>query len=557
MNAVLNSNIALGTQNIGGVVWDNSAWVNGIADRTRNVVISSPYSANDGTFEAYSLTINAELNFNQDTEESVVVYGDLTINSSFIIGDKESLIIYNDNSIITGDISKFEKSTPLVDIHDNTYWSSPITNAIIGTAFNGVDQNRIFYLDPGISGSFQAPYAHWIIAQGPMEPGRGYAAEGYATGIQDVTFIGKPNNGRISTPVGYKGSNDVDDDNDNFNLLGNPYPCAISLLSFLGKPYNNKMEQTVYLWNHQTVNSGGQFSGEDYASWTVGTGGVAGVSGGEIPNGFLSSGQGFMIRTIGNQGSVRFENVDKELGNNSQFFKESKTKEQGNNKNEKDRIWLNLTTDEGGFSQILVGFFDNATDGKDRLFDGLKIKSGNPIAFYSVIDTYKYVIQGLSSFNSDKTVALGFDTEISKAFTISINKSEGALKDTEVYLVDHLLNITHDLKASDYQFEQTATGSFPDRFTLQFAGQALDVDDEIFAKNTFVISNDLDGFKIHSAQEVKDIKVYDLLGRMIIQKQPNKKSFNIHTTNIKNGTVLVIKATLENGSVISKKTIKY
>ena len=60
--------------------------------------------------------------------------------------------------------------------------------------------------------------------------------------------------------------------------------------------------------------------------------------------------------------------------------------------------------------------------------------------------------------------------------------------------------------------------SFPDRFTLQFAGQALDVDEEIFAKNAFVISNDMDGFKIRSAQEVKDIKVYDLLGRMIIQK---------------------------------------
>ena len=76
-------------------------------------------------------------------------------------------------------------------------------------------------------------------------------------------------------------------------------------------------------------------------------------------------------------------------------------------------------------------------------------------------------------------------------------------------------------------------------------------------KNEFIISNDLDSFKIRSAKEVKDIKVYDLLGRMILQKQPNKKSFHIDAVNIKKGTVLVIEATLENGSVINKKTIKY
>ncbi len=141
--------------------------------------------------------------------------------------------------------------------------------------------------------------------------------------------------------------------------------------------------------------------------------------------------------------------------------------------------------------------------------------------------------------------------------TIGIDKLEGVLKDTEVYLVDHLLNTTHDLKAGDYQFEQTVTGSFPDRFTLQFAGQALDVDDEIFTKNGFVISNDVESLRIRSTEIVKNIQIYDLLGRMIIQKQPNQKSFNIGTTTIKNGTVLIIKATLENGSVISKKTIKY
>jgi len=230
--ADLNSNIALGTQFMGDVIW-NGSWENGIADRTRNVEISSPYSASDGSFEACSLKVNAELNFDQDTEESIIVYGDLSINSSFIIGDKESLVTYDDNASITGVITKIEKSTPLVEISDNTYWSSPITNATIESTFSGVNPNRIFLIDANDTGSFPPPYSHWIVAHDAMEAGRGYSAEGNSTGVQTLTFTGTPNNGRISLAVGYKGRDDVGSENDNFNLLGNPYPCAISIKSFL------------------------------------------------------------------------------------------------------------------------------------------------------------------------------------------------------------------------------------------------------------------------------------------------------------------------------------
>jgi len=556
--ADVNSNIALGTQFIGVTTWTGSTWDNGLADYTRNGVIASPYSASDGTIEVCSLTINANVNFDGGTEESVIVHNDLTINAPFTLGDQESLVTYDPNALIIGNITKNENSTSLNDIHDNTYWSSPVNNSNLGTVFSGVDPNRIFFLD-GASVNAQwagTEYEHWFVASGSMQIARGYSVEGASAGIQSVSFVGVPNNGTITIPVHYKGSLDVDPENDNFNLLGNPYPAALFLDSFLSDSQHANIEGTIYLWNHATVNSGGIFDPADYASYSVGTGGVAAGSGGEVPNGHLASGQGFMVRTTGNQSFVTFENDDVIPGENSQFFKQNISKKQDANKEEKDRVWLNLTTNDGGFSQILIGFFDGATDGKDRSFDGLKLKAGNPITFYSQIENSKYVIQGLSAFTADKTVVLGFDTEVAKTFNIGIDQIEGTLKDSDVYLVDNLLGITHNLKDSDYTFEQTTTGEFKNRFTLQFAGAALDVDD-VIANNEFVISNEIGNLKINSGKAVNNIKVYDLLGRMLLQEKPNKKSFSLNTNTIKDGTVLLIEANLENGSVVSKKTIKY
>lgn len=565
--ASVNTNIALGTQFVGDVTWTGANWENGFIDRTRNAIIAAPYSANNGSIIAYSLTVNDTLDFNNpaNTTNYIDVYKDLTINAPFIIGDESSLYTRGDvNATISGNITKIENTTSLIDIHDNTYWSTPVSTANLNTVFDGVNPDRIFFLNGGDIGDFAPPYDHWFVANGGMAIAKGYAVEGSANqnvpGVQTFRFTGVPNSGDKSISVTYKGSNDEGQENDNFNLLGNPFPSAFDLDSFLSNPENDDIENTVYLWNHATINTNGEFNPADYGTYVLGNGGTATVPGGAKFDGSLASSQGFMVRTIAeNKGNVTFRNSDRIVGRNSHFFKQSNSKNKNANGNEKDRVWLNLTTNDGGFSQILVGFFDGATDGKDTSFDGLKLKAGNPITFYSLIDNSnsKYVIQGLSSFTTDKTVALGFDTEIEKTFIIGIDQIEGALKDSDIYLVDHLLNVTHDLKASDYTFEQTATGSFPDRFTLQFAGQALGVDDDIFANNEFIISNDVDGFKINSAKEVKDIKVYDLLGRMIIQKQPNKKSFNIATTSIKNGTVLIVKATLENGTEISKKSIKY
>ena len=553
-------NRALGIQTVGPTIWNGSTWDNGLPGITKQTIINGNYSATDGSFESCDLVVNAgfEINMNGSTTNYVFVDKDLIINGTFTIGDTESLIMTTDelgnDGNISGQISKIESTTTLNNYRDFTYWSSPV-NTTIGSVFTGVDPNRIFQWNkPTLANGGGG----WSIASGTMTSARGYISEApIATpvgGQHTVTFTGTPHNGLIPIDIGFADDGFFYTD---YNLIGNPYPSAIDIDKFILLSNNSEIRNnddtdgTIYLWTHNTQISGGtegDFTANDYATYNLG-GGVAACPTCPVPTKNIGSGQAFMVLAK-NGGTVFFENAMRLNDQNTQFFKSNKVDE------EKDRLWLDMTSEQGAFNQILVGFFDEATDGVDRGYDGLKNNGGSYISFYSNIDDSRYAIQSLGSFTQSKEVTLGFDTGIVRTFKIAISKIEGVLKDEDVYLVDNTLNIVHDLKQGPYEFEITETGAYIDRFTLKFNNSVLDIEDLEFSKD-FVVINEDNTLRIKANQEVSKLKVFDVLGRLLIDQEPNESDFYLNTTNIKKGTILILNATMQDGSIVSKKGIKY
>jgi hypothetical protein len=178
-----------------------------------------------------------------------------------------------------------------------------------------------------------------------MDVGYGYAVEGpgapvdgngyYQSPLEHtVNFTGVPNNGYYSINVYYKGSSDVGSENENFNLIGNPYPTAIDIYTFLT---NNPVVNEIALWTHATPISGGddgEFTDADYVYYNT----TGSTTPGVTQN--IGSGQGFMTRTIAD-GNITFSNAFKMIDANDQFFKsEVSKKDFANKEGEKDRIWL-------------------------------------------------------------------------------------------------------------------------------------------------------------------------------------------------------------------------
>ncbi len=541
-------NIALGVQTVGPTIFTTS-WDNGVPDKTKQAIINGSYVGGT-SFEACDLTINSGTNINLNSGGAyILVDGNLTVNGTFAIGDTESLIMTDPDATIVGQISKTEISEPLNNSRDYTYWSSPV-NTTTNSVFTGV--SNIF--------QWNTTALVWDLASSTtMNDGRGYIAQAPAGSTQHtVTFTGVPYNGLVLEPIFF---NNDGLDND-YNLMGNPYPSAIDIDQFISDSNNNEIlnnsiDGTIYLWTHNTAaiednGADADYVRSDYATYNL-AGGTASANGGPAPTNNIGSGQGFFVRSVSN-GTVEFNNEMRldEDGNplaNTQFFKSSKKTV------EKDRLWLDMTTEEGAFNQVLIGFFEKATDAEDRGYDGLKLGGGN-LTFYSKIDNdKKYAIQGLGAFNPSKEITLGFDTSVERTFKITMSKIEGALKDEEVFLLDNVTNVLHDLKLEPYEFE-AIEGDYSNRFTLKFNSGVLSTDD-VELNNSFIVFHDNNTLNIKASDEISELKVYDITGRLLIDSEPKSSAFELPVQNIKIGTVLILNATMKNGSTVSKKAIKY
>ncbi len=401
----------------------------------------------------------------------------------------------------------------------------------------------------------------------PMLAGKGYAIMAPTTGTfpttREVVFTGKVNNGSITQNVSL--SANLSKNTDDYNLLGNPYPSAVSADAFIAA--NPSTSGTIYLWTHvgnlSTSNPGpglANYSTDDYAmyNFTGGTGvtapaGNSATSANTKPTGYIASGQGFFV-DVEDETPMVFDNAMRDKSyNNNNFYRV--TEEIGTL--EKDRIWLNLQNKDGMFSQQLIGYFNDATLGYDKGYDGIVSPTTNYISFYSFIDQAIYRIQGRPAFNEDDVVPLGYSSVVSDTFTIGIDTKEGQLnnRSTDIYLEDKLLQVIHDLNQGPYSFT-TAKGTFNDRFVLRYLNPALGVSDLEALSNEVKVSVNDNQIAIKSSKEtIKNVSVYDVLGKLILErKEVYSNELNLSSPLISQ-QALLITVTLTNGQKVTRKMV--
>ncbi len=560
-------NIALGTHQIGPAVWNGASWdSNSPTDRTRNTEIYGDYEGGQDNFATYDLNINdgGLLKFEDNTEgrnNNVFVHRNLTIhsNGSLVIGDTESLIIKNTNAIVTGSIEKIEKSSPRNDPKDITYWSSSVEGDQVDVVFAGVRPNRIFYYDQSKFVSDETYWDVWVKAEGTMEIGKGYAAEGLVgeSGEHVLSFSGRPNYGTISTSVmqfnNDEGSNE-NLDND-FNLIGNPYPSAIDIEKFLDTngeaKGNGVIDGTVYLWTHGTpISDAGYYAPSDYVTYNLM--GPVSIEEDVVVANNIGSGQGFFVRAK-KPDKVVFDPSMILMGANDQFFKGAKNK----GSVEKNRLWINLKGSDNSFKQILIGFDENASDQMDSGYDALYLSGNQPIAFYSVLDDKKLAIQGLGPFDDQKVVDLGFDAEKEGLeMKIELSRKEGLLRGQDILLRDNANEMVHDLNSSPYIFKYDGKGSFKQRFSLLFNSTVLGLDEDIVDKDVKIYIQD-QNLIIEGENLIEHIKVYDALGRLVIKEKTHSANNELNLDRIQMGGFFIVELVDNEGKTFSRKMINY
>ncbi len=544
--------------------WNGTTWSNGTPDLTKLAIINGTYNTTtNGDIDACSIVVNTGFTATITSGHYFNIQNDVTVNGTLNILNNGSLVQINDLGVNTGNIS-YERITTGAAL-DYVYWSSPVNGVSTPASGYNYTWNTTVANPNGGQGN-------WVSATNTaMQPALGYIMRG----VLNRNFIGLPRNG-VYTPTiargsdlgaGSTGPNGIMRlaTDDNWNLLGNPYPSAISINSFLTA--NTQLDGFVRLWTHGTLpstaiadpfydNFVSNYTASDYVAING-----AGATSGPGTLSVIGAGQGFFVLMdagAATTSTALFNNSMRDKGySNSQFYRiNTASQTTAIASSERHGIWLDLVSPTNETTRTLVAYVTDATYGRDRMFDAITdYKSAQN--FYSIINEDVMTIQGRPvPFDNLDKVPMGVKIPSTGSYTIAIGAVDGifASSTQDIYLEDLEFGIIHDLRVNPYSFNATQ-GIHNSRFVLRYTNSVLGNEDFIDDTNTvFVVSNE--SLTVSSLKEnITAIEIYDVLGRKLYQNKNVNTQSQIVNSIQKTNSGLIIYITLENGKQVVKKAI--
>ncbi|TXD83911.1 T9SS type A sorting domain-containing protein [Subsaximicrobium wynnwilliamsii] len=583
--------------------WNGSGWSSSygtVAVEERGLVFASDYNddllALDANIdlEACDCQVASGVSVTIPPEKTLKLYGSLTVGAAiaedvaagisalpagtFTLEDSASLIqtktvTSNQNT----DAIIVKRIADDLAANDYVYWSSPVVGGTLGS----IPGNATYLWNPTLVNT-NSTVGNWVSASGIMTQGKGYIKRVGSSSVPNdrAIFTGIPTNGPISIPIkltSETGSSAMTEGDKHWNLIGNPYPSAISAEKFLlanvgivqenTNPNNAAIEGGVYLWSHKSSaasannnpfyeNFGYNYNAADYEV----TNGLTSTD--DNFNGNIASGQGFFVKALDDD-DVIFNNAMRHKGaegseeayENTDFYRTTNEEVASVSADtEKQLLWLALTNEANVATVAVIGYAEGATYGKDILYDAPHM-GNNDFCLYTKLADQRIVIQGRPlPFDTEDTVALGIAVPQNGIYKIAIDNLKGNVfvdQAQAIYLEDTYLNLVHDLRAAPYGFT-AVTGAVNDRFVLRYTPSETLAVNENIASETFAFIKNSE-LQVRSSQAISGIQIYDLNGKQIATYEPNtnNRAFNANFQFARGVYLAVI--TLDNDLVVKTK----
>ncbi len=513
--------------------------------------------------------------------------------ANLIFDDKASLVQIN-NVANSGDI-EYNRIASIKKL-DYVYWSSPVVgnSGMSGFNINNLSANPTEINGPkfkwntllnnnnGTGGNISQGI--WVNANANlMESGKGYIVRA-PNSFNETTnqpyqaaFIGVPFNGDLNYPI-YRGDytgldyigvngQTITNLDDNFNLIGNPYPSAISAARFIYRNAPTNGGSTVggvRVWTHGNSPSTAyqnpfygsfvyNYTSNDYIIYTL----LGSNCCPALDDDFMiGAGQGFFVQMQDGTAASDFVYFDNTMRSknytNANFYRMPNSIELTDFTFEKHRIWLDVLDANQSSNRTLIGYAEGATFGLDDFFDATT-KEIAALQIYSFAEESKTTTQARPlPFDANDEVSIGINIPAIGQYTIALAGIDGLFDYTSIYLKDNLLNLIHDLKNSPYHF-QADDGVLNSRFQIVYQNNNLSQPDFNLGTVTAFVKNN----EIHlqsSLEEINEITLFDVTGRKIYQKKITTKETVLSDLNIANQTIL-IQLKMADNQLITKKII--
>jgi uncharacterized delta-60 repeat protein len=514
-------------------IWNGTVWSLGTPPTLlQNACISGNYTSfgNGGSINANTLTVNNNAVVIISSGDNVSMNAALTVSSGSFNLDNNANLIQSTNAANTGNINVKRNTAPLMR-QDYVLWSSPVAGQQLQSFSPMTLATRFYTYNPATNlyATVATPAATNFVT------GKGYLIRmpndhPVTPTIWSGTFTGTPTNGHVYQSVA----------NATYNAIGNPYPSTINADAFITA---NGITEALYFWR-KTNNA----ATTSYATYTlaggVGTGSNSGDPLGLVPNGIIQVGQGFIAKSTST--NLLFTNAMRVVNNADQFLKTAE---------DRSRLWLNLTNAAGMFSQTMVAYMPNATQGIDAAIDG-RFFNDSQTALTTIIDSEEFAIQGRTlPFDASDVVSLGFKSELAGNYAITLDHFDGLFAaNQDVFLRDNLTNTVQNLKTANYDFATTA-GVFNSRFEIIYQNP-LSVNSSTFNENGVVVYKNNGLIHINTGAVMMDnVKLFDISGRLVFEKSKVNATETVIDGSKYASQVLIVQITSDSQIKVSKKIV--
>lgn len=313
-----------------------------------------------------------------------------------------------------------------------------------------------------------------------LNVGQGY--EYWTTVNNTVSLTGTFNTGNVNLTMSSSGNQ--------YNLLANPYPCAIDWESVADKTHADA--ESVYFYANTSGTNG-------YAVYNSSTNtGTYGATQ------YIPPFQGFFVEQT-SATDMDFSNSNKAHPNTA-FYKS--VEEDGIY----DRIRLQLTQDTL-WSETVIVHSDDATNGYDEMVDTKMPYNNYVIApeIYTIADDQDIMINGIGDYPA--VVPLELDIIKPGIASITLTEMSDMLESTEITLEDRENNTFYTL---DNNFQgisfEVDSAIISNRFFVHFTNsvnttEQKNIETEIYSYNNVVY--------ISKLNEDADVQIFNMLGQQV------------------------------------------
>ena len=380
------------------------------------------------------------------------------------------------------------------------------TGANFATLFSGNEPTEFYrwyedYSDQGTIG-------WWIdIKNSPdwndstFRAGQGYAISDYSSKASTYTLSGTLYN----TGKTVKLTKTTNSTSEGWNLVGNPFPCSVAANSNADGSDNFITRNTSVLDASYTGVYIYDESAGDYITITNGTAAA-----------YISSGQGFMVRTAANNNTLSFNLDDRQHGSIA-FYK---------GKDETQRLYLAITSPQSDVNETEIAFIEDMTYGLDPSYDAGKLKGNPGLSLYSLTvegNMEELAVQVLPPLNEGVVVPLGFNAGQSGMYSFAADL-QNFDPGIPVTLLDRVtLNQVDLSKNPDYSFQVEENGTYNNRFLIFFKSAVGVEESTIPEMDNYSIYAYGNQVYISSETQIENysVTIYNSIGQLVFQEQFN------------------------------------